>query len=137
MRDIKFRAKALDNEWMYGSIIHITEIYKGEEDVQECDIWNLVTEDGVEFKTKKETIGQFTGLYDKNKTPIYEGDIIGYTDLNGEKQVDGVVEYGAFNCSCCDGVYGWYVENGDIRCIEWHEVIGNIYDNPELIGGKK
>ena len=48
-------------------------------------------------------------------------------------RVDGIVKYGEFNCSCCEGVYGWYVDGGDIRNIESHEVIGNIYENPELL----
>lgn len=62
------------------------------------------------------------------------GDILGYKNWNDEMQVDGVVKYGEFNCSCCNGVYGWYVDGGDIRANELHEVIGNIYDNKDLLG---
>ena len=47
--------------------------------------------------------------------------------------VEGVIKYGKFNCSCCEGVYGWYIDEGDIRNITTSEVIGNIYENPELL----
>ena len=81
----------------------------------------------------KTQYGQYTGLHDKNGKEIYEGDIIGYKDWEGKMRIDGVVKYGEFNCSCCEGVYGWYVDYGDIRAINIHEVIGNIYDNPDLL----
>lgn len=53
-----------------------------------------------------------------------------------------------FNCSCCDGVYGWYIESTsyyvDIRNLAVHwdtpielEVFGNIYENPELLEGRR
>jgi hypothetical protein len=60
VRDIKFRAKNQLGNWEYGGIIHITETYKGDEDVQECDIWQMVNYEGVSFDVDKETIGQYT-----------------------------------------------------------------------------
>lgn len=86
-----------------------------------------------------ESIGQFIGLTDKNGKKIFEGDIIACKNYDEELVVEGVVKYGNFNCSCCDGVYGWYIDGGDIRRLaDWvddsdAEVIGNIYDNPELV----
>lgn len=50
-----------------GSLVHITRTYKGEEDEQECDIYQIINEDGVGFFIDKETIGQFTGLHDKKR----------------------------------------------------------------------
>ena len=49
-------------------------------------------------------------------------------------RVDGIVKYGEFNCSCCEGVYGWTFENGDIRNCKSYEVKGNVFDNAELLG---
>ena len=70
---------------------------------------------------------QFTGLHDRNGKEIYEGDILQYTD-NFNRPITGVVQYLG---------NGFWIEEKD----ETHympndrEVIGNIYENPELIGG--
>lgn len=85
---------------------------------------------------------QFTGLRDKNGREIYEGDILqsAYEGEEPEEHERGVVEYGRFNCSCCGGVYGWSISNdkADLRNVGPDsdpslEVIGNIYETPELL----
>ena len=73
------------------------------------------------------SVGQYTALKDMNGKPIFEGDIVSQWGGNA------VVEYGLFNCSCCDGVYGWYFNDADIRCSDSCTVIGNIHDNPEFL----
>lgn len=87
-------------------------------------------------ETQNLIIQQFTGLLDKNGKEIYEGDIVKYecgcSDGSVYKKIASV-EYGEFNCSCCDGVYGWYFDDGDIREAERYEVIGNIFDNADLL----
>ena len=74
------------------------------------------------------TVGQYTGLTDKNGRRIFEGDIVtGY--FNHEKIV-GYIFYGG-NAQFFiqrDGIYGIGLDNSDC----WLEVIGNIHDNPEL-----
>lgn len=131
MREIKFRGKRLDNgEWLYGDLMHDNiggcYIYP-----IECD--NLYKKNAV----LPETVGQFTGLRDYDGKEIFEGDIVkccymipewGWSGGAEEKEeeVIGAVEYrrGDF----CIGEYPIVSFQGDEM-----EVIGNIYDNSELL----
>jgi uncharacterized phage protein (TIGR01671 family) len=155
MREILFRGKRKDNgEWVSAFSIMKSMIdgewvlYVGASRDAWMDLdkhYNLVNAetlaDCLFYSVHPETIGQFIGLVDRNGTKVFEGDILrpwsSYHESYGEPCV---VEYGASNCSCCDGVYGWYLNNGDIRDLDtkntWYEVVGNIHDNPDLIGGK-
>ena len=131
MREILFKAKRLDNgEWVYGDLIKNSII----------DCFTYISK-GVGYKVDDEeigkpikvfplTVGQFTGLTDKNGKKIFEGDRVQYySSIHGEFRGDLCeVKYGEFNCSCCEGVYGWYFENGDIRDSQTYEVIGTIHD---------
>lgn len=133
MRDIIFRGKRKDNgEWVEGNLFRPdlenaeTQICIGTPVVRIC------------YDVIPETVGQFTGLTTADGTRIFEGDIIMCKWSSGNTHVEGFVDYGKFNCSCCDGVYGWTITEGDIR--EFGEdpshnlwVVGNIHDNPELL----
>lgn len=137
MRTIKFRGKTrVNGKWYYGSLVYSDEIntaiyfQTGNGSVKVMD-WVYVI---------PETIGQFTGLYDCDGKEIYEGDI-----LKWEK--DGlmyVVKFwdGMFYASveeCNEGILGGFplhafTEFEERKC----EIVGNIYDNPELLkGGEK
>ena len=129
MRTIKFRAKDFDGVWHYGSLVYSKEIdaaiffQTGNGAVKRID-WVYVN---------KETIGQFTGIYDAHGKEIYEGDILKWN--NGRLYV---VKFwrGMFYASveeCNEGILGGFplhrlTEYEDEKC----EIVGNIYDNPEM-----
>lgn len=117
MREILFRGKHIsDGKWIYGVPVpnsFTTCIFKLMDDIGELR----------GFEVYPLTIGQFTGLTDKNGMTIFEGDIV--------KNIDGVyiVKY-------CESLTRFaLVHNGMIsgRPISSGTVIGNIYDNPELL----
>lgn len=129
MREILFRGKRKDNgEWVYGNSVlffkETTKIYG------ELVQWR-------EIEVIPETVGQFTGLTDKNGKKIFEGDIVkgdlglGYGD--NEKHI-AYIEYQEDGMSFC---LVEILEEDFGKCAEISddlEVIGNIYDNPELLG---
>lgn len=142
MEEILFKAKRLDNgEWVEGHLIQSPYM-------DEVRSWISTPDDKTRLRAiatyyadwravevRTDTICQYTGLTDKNGNEIWENDIVGEYSEYREEWYFAKVTYGRFNCSCCDGVYGWTFENGDIRCHKSYEVKGNIFDNPKLIGG--
>ena len=137
MREILFKAKRKDNgEWVEGFLFKL--FYDkmwciGNEPLQPNDYSEIIGQNRDWFEIIPETICQYTGLKDKNGKEIYENDIVGF--YWQDKCSCGLVGYGAFNCTCCDGVYGWHFGEEDIREHYDYEVIGNIFDNPELLEG--
>ena len=168
MREILFRGRAINRnkgcyvtdykngEWVYGLI---TKLYDERFPVLPAEMRNEEGVTGIEIDYK--TIGQYTGLTDKNGRKIFEGDVVQYLTFDdfdcqsivkfGEYKQDGSCgEYKARDCS------GFYVEVDNFTCPDWCdnepesfpdylnrqsllevsnqcEVIGNIYDNPELL----
>lgn len=123
MREILFRGKRVDNgEWAYGDLLTCDdemEIYS--ESHGENGGWVI-----------PETVGEYTGLTDKNGVKIFEGDIIKSTTSGTIAKVGYYPEEGAFTVLFNAGS-GYCVEYlGDIY-MSTIEIIGNIYDNPELI----
>ena len=126
MRTIKFRGKKPTNGvWVYGSLVYSNEIqaaiyFQTGRGLVKSMEWVYVN---------PETVGQFTGLYDKNEKEIYEGDILKVQGLGEKIEVRFV-----------RGVFA-FLWNGDLDdeapinapTQEWAEVVGNIHDNPKLI----
>ena len=122
MREILFRGKQW-NKWVYGNYVTIRDNSPPDNDVT----IHIIHKNDTAYVVDPETVGQYIGLEDKNGKKIFEGDIV------GTGSYCATVKYGEWNCSCCDGVYGWTFDGGDIRNPKWYEVIGNIHDNPELL----
>ena len=123
MRQLKFRGKRVDNgEWVYGDLVHNAfnghRIFPAGIQIPGCYPDEVISE----------TVGQFTGLHDKNGKEIYEGDI-----------PDG---YGAVFFS--NEYLGYFAESTEFECgykpicdIPIIEIIGNIHENPELLEGRE
>lgn len=118
-RTIKFRGKSvLNDEWIYGDLVHRINSPKTISPVQINGI-------GV----KEDTVGQFTGLFDKNGKEIYEGDIIKGFDIiievwYSEDRACFIAEMKEPQ-NCMVDILGGY-DTGRM------EIIGKIYDNPDL-----
>lgn len=125
MSEILFRGKRKDNgEWVNGFYVCVPDthyIMTGKFDSLTNGIIN-----GEAYKVDPSTIGQFTGLTDRNGVKIFEGDIVRY----GQR---GVVEYNSgsaqFTLNFTDSTYEGFDNIPFCDC----EVLGNICDNPELL----
>ena len=130
MREILFRGKRTDNgTWTCGYLFCIWE--------RTYLCWGTTNNVPNMKEVLPETVCQYTGLYDKNSKKIFEGDIIKCKvhEMNGYRVRRGVVEYHGVGFIMNLDPNSWYDQkNISFDC----EVIGNIYDNPDLLkGGNK
>ena len=152
-REILFRAKDINNNWVYGSYFkHIKRQICpiGNDSLKEEDIEHLIIRDSFAdwnmpkeiecVKIKPDTVGQYIGLEDKNRVRVFEDDIIKFN--YNDKEIYCAIEYSM-------GVYGVLIEG---KCFEYtdfctiadligyvgsdFEVVGNIYENKELLDGE-
>lgn len=157
-REILFRGKRVDNwKWAEGSLINNAFVISATKEPipyifsldSDADCWEDMNEEDDFKEVIPETLGQFTGLTDKNGVKIFEGDIIegksylyGHQLKNGNQfDYKGVVEFQ----TQCDVGLCWVVSN---EKGSWNlnqtvhrnqidfctgTIIGNIHDNPELL----
>lgn len=139
-REIKFRAKRVNgSEWEYGHYAYFCQYPDSESK-------HIMLPNG--WQIDENTLGQFTGLYDKNSKEIYEGDIcrVLYTDWPSKINSDSrslqqylidisstlvcVYDFSGF---CFSSSIEGYMETMQVGKHGFIEVIGNIYENPELL----
>ncbi len=135
MREIKFRGKNKDIGWVYGQLVfdenenaYIVQnveqdsSYGTEETMLYATMW---------YRVDKETIGQYTGLHDKNGKEIYEGDIV--KAYEGKIQGELIFDLRGLHFGVKVSNIENYTFSQNFLNSKDIEVIGNIYENKDLL----
>ena len=124
-REIKFRGQQINKKkWIHGYLYREKGLYLICENIRYAEKELILLD----------TVGQFTGLHDKNGKEIYEGDIVKYRDSRGQHIEKVIFDKGCFYA----GMHWGSSTRVAPKLINTRisEVIGNIYDNSELLGGE-
>lgn len=148
-REIIFRGKRVDNgEWVFGCLINnlwvnhkigkpVCYIIPNElpnEKEYYYDCWDDVVSWIEDFEVVPETVGEFTSLKDKNNKEIYEGDVV---KLSNSIRVMEVLKYSFWLVQKDGGNNKFPICMITEDTLNSLEIIGNIYENPELIANIK
>ena len=128
MKEIKFRGKRLDNgEWIEGDLLRMNGHWF---------IFPDPAPGGIDkYEVDLATVGEFTGLKDKNGKEIYEGDVMEIPETEFNAEIIGRVLFEE------DAYYIIPLRGGHLWGLHWSlrkhdaKIIGNIHDNPELLKG--
>lgn len=133
MRTILFRGQKADTkEWIFGDLIQLEKDFKKVVEILDWSKVDNKKKSKSDLTVIEETVGQFTGLTDKNGKQIFEGDILGgcYGSINGHewKQEPILIKFaeGRFNVPLL-------FAKGEWDSTHYLVIIGNMHDNPELI----
>ena len=133
MREILFRGKRVyDGEWVEGNL------FIPEKHGAPTQIMIGTNSYRIPYDVIPETVGQYTGLTDKNGKKIFEGDVLSHFINYHGRRINGVVAY-----DITLAAYMWEPKGlsslflTDVLSGNGAEIIGNIHDNPELLKGDK
>lgn len=147
MREVLFRGKRNNGEWVKGGIVHQTNFYG-----DPWDAWFIIDgtdtpkdfDIGPDYRVDPDTVGEYTGLTDRTGKRVFEGDILGWTARYG--LLRGIVRFGRYQNPVNDGGYsiGWHIEwiegnepHTRKELAYWIEnglrVCGNVHENFDLL----
>jgi len=148
-REIIYRGKRCsDGEWVYGYYVESKYSWKGHKPHRSWIVPNAISNGGFfnvlgRYAVKDDTVGQFTGLLDKNGNKVFEGDIVEVYDFTSAyaSKYRGVVKMyrGSWCVEYEDSILDMVAHPRlffDDFADRKTEVISNIYDNPELLSTK-